>query len=104
MYAALKDYLWSLNSQEDDDNRAAALLELSETLRILDKFPEILDLYEVHKSFMKGRKEEKEFAMFCRKKAEDLKSTQEVKGYINDAEALSALLKKISSEIQRDTR
>ncbi len=86
---SLNDYLSTLtDKEEDNDARELGLVQLAATYHIQNNYEQLRTLYDTNKDFMQGRKSEKIFTTLCRKRAEDLKTSQEVQDYVNDADVL----------------
>ncbi len=90
--ASLKDYLVALNEREDDAMREKAILQLAATYRIISNHTELKKLYDQLSEFMQDKESFKAFAAFCRPPAAELQTTQEVKDYIKDGEAINDIL------------
>lgn len=88
---SLRDYL-SILTNDDDDNRELALIQLAAAYHIQKKSAQLKELYETHKEFMQGRKNEDIFAMFCRPHAEHLQTPQDAYNYIHDGNTLREIL------------
>lgn len=88
---SLKDYL-AILKQEDESDREQALVELAATYNIQKKPDQLKELFHANKEFMKGRKSEKIFAMFCHPHAEHLQTIEEVYEYIHDGDILKEIL------------
>ncbi len=97
---SLKDYLSSLKDREDDDARELGLVQLAAAHYVQKDFDKLKALHEDYKDFMNGRKSEKTFAMLCRPRAEELKTAQEVRAYIGDAEVLKEIFTKAKLSIE----
>jgi hypothetical protein len=91
---SLKDYLSSLKEKEDDVLKETALVQLAAAYYMQKEYANLATLHDTHKDFMKARKSYKNFAMLCRSRAEDLKTSQEVREYINDADVLKEIFDK----------
>ncbi len=96
---SLKDYLLSLKDREDDDLRERGLIQLAAAYYVQKEFSNLKTLHGTHKDFMKDRKGDKVFSMLCRPRAEDLKTSQEVREYITDADILKEIFEKAKSSI-----
>lgn len=91
---SLKDYLSSLKDREEDDDRELGLVQLAAAYYIQKDFDKLKTLHNDYKDFMEKRKSEKTFEMLCCPNAEDLKTVQEVRAYINDADVLKEIFNK----------
>lgn len=96
---SLKDYLSSLKDREDDDARELGLVQLAAAYYIQKEFDKLKALHNDYQGFMEGRKSQKTFAMLCRPRAEDLKTSQDVRDYIGDADVLKEIFSKAESSI-----
>ena len=96
---SLKDYLSSLKDREDDDARELGLVQLAAAHYVEKDFDKLQTLHNDYKEFMGGRKSEKTFSMLCRPRAEDLKTSQEVRAYISDADVLKEILEKANASL-----
>jgi hypothetical protein len=96
---SLKDYLSSLKDREDDDARELGLVQLAAAYYVQKDFDKLKTLHKDYQGFMEGRKSQKTFAMLCRSRAEDLKTSQEVRDYIGDADVLKEIFSKAEYSI-----
>jgi hypothetical protein len=97
---SLKDYLSSLKDREDDDDRELGLVQLAAAYYIQKDFDKLKTLHKDYKDFMEKRKSEKTFEMLCRPNAEELKTAQEVRAYIKDADVVREIFNKVESSIK----
>ena len=96
---SLKDYLSSLKEKEDNDQKDLGLVQLAAAYYVQKEFLSLKALYDAHKDFMKGRKSDKTFSMLCRPRAEDLKTSSDVRAYINDADVIREIFEKAKISI-----
>jgi hypothetical protein len=96
---SLKDYLSSLKEKEDNDQKDLGLVQLAAAYYVQKEFLSLKALHDAHKDFMKGRKSDKAFSMLCRPRAEDLKTSNDVRAYINDADVIREIFEKAKVSI-----